>query len=334
MNVLEKISKQYRKYDFISATKNIIYHILTRERKKSFGSLNPDKIFYVIRSIDFDSRFYIGPINNLLANYFYVLTHLKYAEKNGWIPVVDQLNYPVYNSVNFPINESMNAWEYFWEQPSLYNLEEVYSSQNVILSKQNWFNEYDIGYSVEDHQNKNKIRGLNKVSKKIPLKKQTNEKINVLINGTFPDNKKILGVNFRFGGHSKKHYGCKAGHPVQPDVEELANIVMEKCEIWNMDYIFLASDTLEAVNVFRKIFKNKLIYLKRSRYSENIQKGEKNILYLKDNIYNTSLEYLAEMLLLSKCDGLIGSISSGFRYALINNNNKYEHIEILDYGLY
>ena len=114
INKLEKIIKQYQKYTFVNATKNLIYHWQTREKRISFGMLNPDKTFYVIRSIDNKNRFYIGPTNNLLANYFYVLSHLVYAQKKGWIPVIDMLNYHVYNSLPYPVNGTMNAWEYFW----------------------------------------------------------------------------------------------------------------------------------------------------------------------------------------------------------------------------
>ena len=149
--MIMKILEQYNKYKIIPASKNIIYHWVTRERLKNFGNLNKDKIFYVIRSIDDESKFYIGPKNNLLANYFYVLSHLQYAIKNKWIPIIDQKNYPVYNKVPCLINGTMNAWEYFWQQPSNYKLEEVYASKNVVLSKRNWFSEWDMGYDASKY---------------------------------------------------------------------------------------------------------------------------------------------------------------------------------------
>lgn len=330
---LLKIIDQYKKYTFSKATKNIIYHALTREQKKYFGTLNPEKIFYVIRSIDDKSRFYIGPKNNLLANYFYVLSHIQYAINNGWIPIIDQLNYPVYNSVDFPINGTMNAWEYYWKQPCNYTLEEVYQSKNVVLSKQNWFSEYDMGYDVEKYKNPEIIHRFYELSKIIPFNEETENIIEGKCNSLFGNKKNILGVAFRFGGHSQRHFEKAVGHPIQPEIDEMIKVVYVYLNKWNMDYIFLTSDTDEAIKEFQHVFGNKLIFLERKRFSENLKKGEKNKIYLKNNLYQTSIDYLTEMALLSKCDCFISSINSGMRYALIRNNNKYKNVKILNYGL-
>ena len=332
INKLEKIIEQYQKYTFVNATKNLIYHWQTREKRISFGSLNPDKTFYVIRSIDDKNRFYIGPINNLLANYFYVLSHLLYAQKNGWIPVVDMINYPVYNSLPYPVNGTMNAWEYFWHQPSQFALDEVYQSKNVILSKQNWFSEYDMGYDAKKYKDTEIVKTLHKLSETVPLNLNIKAHIDEKRKEIFENKKDILGVAFRFGGHSKKHFAKATGHPVQPDIEVMVKLSRIYLNKWNMKYIFLTSDTEEAVQVFKKIFKDKLIDLERERCSELLKKGEVNNLYNQEKIYKTSIDYLTEMTLLSKCDCLIGSINSGLRYAIINNNCKYKNIKILDYG--
>ena len=103
MGLLKKVVNQYQKYTFDVATKNLVYHWKTRERHKSFGEKNPDKHFYAIRSLDDTSKYYIGPRHNLMANYFYVSSHLAYAQKNNLQPVVDQLNYPVYISQPIPL---------------------------------------------------------------------------------------------------------------------------------------------------------------------------------------------------------------------------------------
>lgn len=333
---LLKIIEQYKKYTFIQATKNLVYHVLTREYKKSFGTLNPEKIFYVIRSIDDKSKFYIGPKNNLLANYFYVLSHIQYAINNGWIPIVDQLNYPVYNSVDFPINGTMNAWEYYWKQPCNYTLEEVYRSKNVVLSKQNWFSEYDMGYDIEKYYNKNNIRNFYLLSQKVPLNIITRDYVNYKYQSIFEPNKKILGVSYRYVGYSKDCYYNAYGHPIQPDLLDLVKYSKEVSEIYQMDYIFLATDEETSINLFKHYFGNKLFFLPRERYVKGIVYGKNNpiSIYSNKKIYNTTLMYLVEMEILSKCNGLLGSITSGLRYAIIRNNNKYEILKILDNGLF
>ena len=135
-------------------------------------------------------------------------------------------------------------------------------------------------------------------------------------------------VQYMFAG------GCRAGVYIShSDIEEMIKLAKIYLDKWDMQYIFLTSDTEEAVQAFKKTFKDKLIVLKRKRFSELLKKGEINNLYSQGNLYQTSLNYLTEMILLSRCDCLIGSINSGLRYAVIQNNCKYKNVKILNYGL-
>ena len=98
------------------------------EEYKSFGKLNPEKTFYVIRRTPPGWGFY--------SNIFFVLQGLEYAKKNGFIPVVDMENYWMdeINSLQ-KINGTYNSWLYFFEEVSGYSLDEVYQSKNVVLSR-------------------------------------------------------------------------------------------------------------------------------------------------------------------------------------------------------
>ena len=330
--MLKKILEQFRRHGVSGTVKNTIYHYLTRERKVRFGNLNKDKTFYIIRSINHKSQFYVGPVNNLFANYFYV-SHLQYAKNNGWIPVVDQLNYPVYNSVSYPINGSHNAWEYFWKQPSDYTLEEVYNSYNVILSKQNWFSEYDMGYEKNNYLDKDIITFYANLSEKIQLNKEVEKILAIKCKSFFPDNSRILGVNYRFGGHSLNHYDAAHGHPIQPDIKLLIELVLNVMQERDFKYVFLASDTIEGIEYFKNILQDKLLYVKRNRLSEQLDKSRTKQCLKNIDLYTHTLEYIYEMEILSRCHGLLGSINSGFRYAIIKNNNKFEYLNVLDYGL-
>lgn len=201
--VLQAIIKQYRTWKPSVATKNILYHLVTRERMRSYGSLNKDTTFYVIRSIKGNSPFYIGPVHNLLANYFYVLSHLQYAATKGYIPIVDQLNYPVYNSSPYPINGTMNAWEYFWKQPCDVPLEEVYRSKHVVLSQQSWFWQWDMGYEISNYANTAVIKQFHQIAGRVPLNSKTAQHVLRAKEQLILGNQKVLGVCYRFGGHAK-----------------------------------------------------------------------------------------------------------------------------------
>ena len=334
MNFLKKVVGQYKKYGFSTATKNIIYHWKTREKTKSFGKNNPDKSFYIIRSLDETSKYYIGVRHNLMANYFYVLSHLAYAEKNNLLPVIDQLNYPVYISQKESVNGSNNPWEYFWEQPYGNKLEEVYQSKHVTLSKQSWFGEWDMGYDVENYTNKEIVKKYHSLSELVPMNHQTRSYCDEIRKNIFSDNDRILGVSVRIAGHSENAFFQGPGHPKQPSVEEMIEIVNNRLKTWNMNKVFLATDSDYAVSKFREVFEQNLIVMPRMRspIGYDQKRDMDKPMYASGNIIQTTLDYIAEMELLATCTGLLGTVSSGLRYAVVRNGAQYDKIEILDFG--
>ena len=95
----------------------------------SFGNKNKNKIFYVIRR---------SPGAGLFSNVIYVLNHLSLIEKTNFIPIIDMENFTtIYNEKN-KVEKTFNAWEYYFEKLNKYTLKEVYQSQNVILTNNNF----------------------------------------------------------------------------------------------------------------------------------------------------------------------------------------------------
>lgn len=328
--VIRKIVKRYKENPPVIATKKLFYDYFTREKYVAFGNLYPEKTIYIIRGYDYNSPFCIAPIHNLLANYFYVVSHIIYAQEKGWIPVVDQQNYPEYNTMSFPINGSLNAWEYFWNQPSNISLEEAYCSKNVVLSRRNFISKWDLGYDINNYYNKDLLSFFYSICNAIHFNRFTqnyiNEKRNIL-----PSACKILGVSIRYGGHSKLAQNYVEGHPIQPEIDHMIQIVSDRMKQWNMDYIYLASDNESSVSAFKNVFHDKLIVLKRTRaeIGKEYSKDREKKMYSDENLYLTSLDYLTEMMILSYCDGLIGSITSGFRFAVVQSVNNCKYLEIL-----
>lgn len=335
-DLAKQVGAQYKKYTIPVATKNIIYHFLTRERRKTYGPAHPDQTIYIIRSIADHSPFYIGPVHNLLANYFYVLSHIQYARTKGWIPVVDQLNYPVYNSQSTPIHGTRNPWEYFWQQPGGVSLEEAYQSKNVVLSKQSWFWEWDMAYDVKKYRDKKCVQLFHELSSQAPLNSWTREHVSQIKEKLLPPGQRILGVNVRIGGHDKYAVKHGEGHPIQPQLDALLSIAEQRQKDWNIDAIFLACDTEHVVQAFQSVFSGKLIILPRLRAELGNEYGldRNKQMFRSEHLFQTSIDYLTEMELLSTCNAFVGSITSGFRYALIRNGNACEHVEVLDCGTF
>lgn len=333
-DIFQTVIRQYRTWKPSVATKNILYHLLTREQARSYGPLHADTTFYVIRSIRGDSPFYIGPVHNLLANYFYVLSHLQYAKIKGYVPVVDQQNYPVYNSMPYPVKGTMNAWEYFWQQPCEVPLEEVYHSKHVVLSQQSWFGQWDMGYDISNYTNADMIMQYHRLMESVPLNPGTEQHVRHMKERLLLKDQRVLGVCYRFGGHAKNAKQGQ-GHPVSPEIDDLLSVTQQRFQEWEMQKVFLASDEETIIENFRAVYQKQLIVLPRGRMQAGCRYDiqHPNQMYEKKNLYETTLGYLTEMELLASCNALIGSVNSGLRYAVIRNNGRYEHTDILDRGL-
>lgn len=333
--MIHQLCQQFRRWGAKNAIKNIAYHALYRQETCSFGKRNADKTVYIIRSPAMNSKFYLGVPLDILAGYSYVLSHLVYAQEMGWYPVVDQLNYPMNNQGIDEINGTRNGWEYFWPQPSVITLEEAYHSRHVILSKRSWYQPGNIEYSVPAHMDQNVIHKFHQLMETIPLNSVTAEYCDMRHKALFPQGKKVLGVASRGGTMAKDSPAPAPNHPIQPSIDELIRVAEDRMAHWNMEYLFLTTEREETLERFRDAFGTALLAISRQRFRPEEKKLETiapGSLYQRKQKYQTSLDYLTEMELLARCDGLIGAITSGLRYAIFRNGGTYQHFEVLDFG--
>lgn len=335
MHFLQKKINALKRLGFHGVYDRFMYKFQTRRRRVSLGDENPDKIFYVIRGIDHHAKHYRGVAMNLLANYSYVLAHMIYADKRGWLPIIDQIHDPVNTKEDFSIHGTENPWEYFWQQPIPYSLEEIFRSKHVVLSKRSWYLPGDLGYSAQKHQDKNLLREYHQLAERVPLNQQTQQYIDAAVKKFFPNGKRILGISMRRGGCAREDVYHAPNHPIQPTPEEMLTVVQDKAKLWNIDFVFLATEEQLYIDFFSNALKDKLIYLPRKRYIGWKKYTEReNPLYQPGYRYQTALDYLTEMEMLARCQCLIGSITSGLRYALIRNGAEFEHVKILENGFW
>ena len=298
-----------------------------KEKKKSFGKLNPNKTFYVIRSND--SR------TGLMCYYNSALGYIAYALDKEWYPVVDMQNYP-----NTYLEDSYlhkkNSWEYYFKQPMDVSLEEVYKSKNVILSPFKHSREATPIYLYQ------KIYSDSEMSKKyfdiiqrfITLNEDMCAEIKDQYSQIFPIGKKIVGVVCR--GTDLLNY---KHHSRQPSIKELIDVVSSIKKKYCCDYIFLASDEEKNIITFKKFFGTKFVlYNECLRFDSYVNKNEKvlgDIKFARPNdAYLRGREYLTTVALLAKCDCLVGTLVGATVGAIGFNAGKYEHIEIIDLGVY
>ena len=290
------------------------------EVKKSFGELNPDKTFYVIRLFP--------PAAGFLANYNYVLGYMKYAFDKGWIPVIDMENYATLYQEIHPVNGTRNVWEYFFEQPydkrtkKRYSLDEVYKSKNVVLGmadNQDMFNN-----SMEE----NTIKWQHEMSLLIPFNKFMLNKALKAEKSFFPECGSVLGVSIR-GSDTKKRL---VGHPIPLPIDEMISIVKRRYSEWSMEKIFVKAEEKETIDALKGEFAN-LYYTECNRIENNASR-ESNVALAYQSKSEALSEYLTDIYLLSKCNSIIGTMNNGISSAIIWNGGKFDNVEILDNGVW
>jgi hypothetical protein len=286
----------------------------------------PDKTFYIIRN---------RPKNmaNLGAYFYSVLNHIMYADACGYIPVVDMENYLTAYNERKPIHGTWNAWEYYFKQPSPYTLEEAYSAKNVILSpldKESIFFPYSLSFVIESSV---AIRS-NYIKKYISFASQVveaTEEKGILFNGK----RNILGVMIPGSGSYRK----LMFHPITPDSTMFLQKTIEAYKEWNMEYVFLSTIDEYAIDSFKDAFNDKLLLLARARIKpqsvpeENGLPSDHKNHPIQQSPYTAGLEYLIDMIMLSKCDSYIGPLSFGSNLVIDLNNNQYRNRFIFDLGL-
>tara|TARA_B100001741_G_C16533507_1_gene590715 strand:+ start:341 stop:1387 length:1047 start_codon:yes stop_codon:yes gene_type:complete len=251
---------------------------------KKFGNLNPDKIFYVIQRT---------PGFGLFSNLSFVLNHIKIAKDFGFIPVVDMENFPsIYNEKKKILN-TMNSWEYYFEQLSNITLDEVYKSKNVILTENNFYSKNeDFFANITDSNDLVEILRNN-----VRLKNSKYKLLSHLKKKLF-DNKKTLGVHFR--GTTYKTAGVVYAATTNQMINKINEILKEN----NYDQIFLVTEDLKNFNSIVNYFGDKIIFLKTSlRGSSDLEVWDN---YPRErHRYKLGRDILLETYLLSYCEGYI-----------------------------
>lgn len=310
INRVKRYSKLYRYY----------VEYKTSEHKKSFGNQNPNQIFYLIRPSS--DRAGLMSIHN------YVAWKIRYALEQGYIPVVDYKNYPNMYLEKDEIGK-INSWEYYFKQPTGWNLEDARRSRHVIICDCH----LEAGYDGMEDESEIEIFN-NLIKEYIQLNKEAEKYVEAVCRALLPVNSKVLGVLGRGTDYASLH---PYKHAIVPSEQQLIDKVNELMGEWGgFDYIYLATEDSSIYQTFRKeygkslIFHNAVLYDHdtKGQYLASIRTNRKNDKYLK------GLEYLANIYLLTKCDSIITPIVGGGLGAIRINGNKYHHKYIFDLGEY
>jgi hypothetical protein len=299
----------YKMPEPLFKNKDIFYNQITKSkdyRIASFGELNKDKIFYVIRRY---------PGAGLFSNFSYVLNHLQIADKFNYIPFVDMENYPSWYNEKDRIKNTFNSWEYYFDQVSDYKIKEIYKSANVIFTGKTFYNDFEKTIF--------KKKSLKKIfDKYIKIKDTFLKDSQKFIIQNFK-NKKTLGVYLRDG-----EFRSIPNHALPPTKKQIINNVKKIFENGKYEKIFLCSKEKNHIKIFEKYFKDRYIVYDSFRSEEDCFA----VYPRKNHRYLLGAEILTETLILSQLDGLIFSLSNVSSAAIFFNLNPSQKKNIIDNG--
>lgn len=294
-----------------------------REKKCSWGNENPDKTFYVI-----GVNYWTGGLFAIIKSTF---SHILYALDRGYIPVVDMQNFYTYMSdKNHP--KDRNMWEFLFEQPCGYGLEDISRSKNIIKSSSLPYKSgYGIGFDLDVHDD-----GFDKCRQTFMQYVVPNEKTQIYVseirNRLFAKNKRVLGGEVRGTDYSDNR---PLGHPIQPSVEMFIEKAKTVMQAGKYDLFFLATEDKRIHDKVKAALGECVIYVEQNLYEGTM--GKKYLVQIPYESEATKLrgvlDYYATISILAQCDGLIAGLNGGSIGACLMSEG-YDYLYIWDLGMY
>ena len=267
------------------------------------------------------------------ASYNKVLAYLYFADQFHLMPVVEfDKAFPY--AEQGPVNGSENPFEYYFRQPCGISLTQMRESAVVLECRRenNWLANELNGKAENYIRSERQIREMGRIVQKyIRLQPPVEALIRTQMDSLL-QNRKTLGVHVR-GTDYKWNYN---GHPVCVTTEEYLKQAEALVGRHGYEQVFLATDDLTALSIFRDTFGEKLIYYRdvtRSAGKVTVMKSQSD---RKDHHYLLGLEVLRDMMTLAACDGLVAGLSHvsyAVRFQKVSYGQSFGDLVILNKGI-
>ena len=298
---------------------------------KHFGEKNKDKNIFLIL-MDTPGRG-LGAYLHMLASALYL------AERFGFVPVVYFGEKCMYFDAGI---KETNPFEYYFCPVSDVSFEDAKESSNVFLYREAHFEH--CARLILGNERMNRWSGYNSdydylqtlarvVGKYLELNRTTRNYIDtdeLKLWGSKNMNR-VLGIHIR-GTDFKAGW---ENHPLAVYPEEYFPIIDEALKT-QFDYIFLATDDTEYLEMFNKRYGDRLGYYKDvHREAGNVSVAMKSTGNYREH-YRNGLEVLRDIYTLSHCGGLVAGKSQVSFCAQLFRLSKgvpFSFIKILDKGI-
>ena len=285
---------------YFSKLKRKIYQSYHKMHEKENG-----KYYIIYRKAGF-----VGIGSHIISN----LSHFKYAEDNGLIPVVDM---EYFHNIYLESSEfcRKNAWDYYFEQPVIGNmsLHDVYSSGDFRMSSGDPLEvcPNDSMEFLEDEEAR--MYWHNLYLRYMPVKDEVVRLVEDFSKAHFEpfveSGEKIAGVLLRGTDYLALRPN---GHPVQPTIEQAITKIHELQKSLGFSKLFIVTEDKAISDAIVDEFGDVVILPEDVKYNYS---GEGYIGYVEDSRENDKYlhgrEYLESILLLTKCNFLIAGRTSG-----------------------
>lgn len=279
-----------------------------------------EPVYYIIRRVPFGEGFF--------SNYFYVLSHVVYACRKGWRPVVDMENY---KTLYHDTDAVGNLWERYFEPMDGSTLEQAYRSKNYVLSSGKYLSESGVPvYEINrGHITDEMVRHLSAYADRFAkVKSDIAEEAEAFQTEHQWNRRKYVGVHVRGTDMHVK----REGHTLPPELEEIIRRVDTLLETEKADHIFLCTDEEKVTDFFGERYGDRLVYCEEYRSSSDSDTGlhkETGVPVRAQHKYLLGKEILKDAILLSRCSRLICGISNVTSAAILFNNLKYEEVQVV-----
>ena len=289
------------------------------------GKLYPDCLVYPIMG---DGCANTG----FFAQLRHTLNLLSYADFYKLTPVICWTGEWNYKEEKL-VNGTNNVYEYYFQQPSNIAEADINRCRNVVNSSGGGQKFIDLEWNAQTYRDMHSFVGqysslyLKYCKLNMITKRYIDENIENLLN-----KKKTLGIHVRSTDFKKAF----DKHPVYVNKYDFLEPAKKLLEKYSYQQIFLATDSMEAVELFRGEFGDKLVFYNDVLRSD----GDVGVHCLKskrvNHHYKLGLEILRDCYTLASCDSLLAGLSQvsfAARYIRVANGMEYNDIVILDHGI-
>ena len=268
------------------------------------------------------------------SNYMWVLGHVIFARRLGYIPVVDMKNYPTLYSEETAVDGVDNAWNYYFQDIDKVTLEEAYVSGKYVLGRDKYLAKYAEKFCMPVYRfptEKTIYYYAPIIEKNMRLREDLKKEYNAVWKKRVGKTDHVLGIHIR--GTDMKN---NLGHPMPASTKDyLAQTYQLLEQNPEITKIFLATDENNVKELYEKEFRDSRWTLFMNDAFRVWDRGEKR----KTGVHETKVEnprpnhrylmgkeVLQDAWFLCKCEYLICGYSNITDVAILWNQNRYKKI--------